>query len=151
MKCRRRILRRIDPPDSEQVAAGGERGCWRRLTQPYRVNIGGTWWVIPAGEEWNQATIPRLLRLLIDEQELGDAATLGHDKLYAYHGALPRAWLDRSVPGAVYRTYTRDEADRFLFETGLIEGAVPWKALNGWRAVRFWWWTAEALRLSPKW
>jgi hypothetical protein len=146
-----RRLKEIDPPDSEQVAAGGERGCWRRLTSAYRICILGTWWVIPAGEEWNQASVPRPLRLVIDEQELGDTATLGHDMLYRYRGALPRAWLDRSVPGATYRTYTRDEADAFLWITGMLERVPRWKGWLGHGIVRAFWWTAEALRLSPAW
>lgn len=148
---RHRAPLRLDPPDSEQVSAGGRRGCWRRLTAPYRIRIGDTRWIVPAGEEWNQASIPRVFRPLIDEQELGDTATLGHDMLYRYHGALPRAWVDRSVPGAAYRTYTRDEADTFLWQTGLAEGAAPWKARAGHAVVRGWWWLAEALRLSRPW
>lgn len=143
--------RLINPPDSEQVSAGGRRGCWRRLTQPYRICLFGTWWTIPAVEEWNQASIPRVFRLVIDEQELGDTATLGHDMLYRYRGALPRAWLDHSVPGARYRTYTRDDADTYLWRTGLLEGAAPWKASTGHAVVRAWWWCAEALQLSPTW
>jgi len=146
---RRRIPRLIDPPNSEQVSAGGRRGCWRRITPPpYHVLIHDTWWVIPADEEWNQASVPRLFRLLIDEQELGDTATLGHDLLYRYRGALPRAWLQI---GQTYRTYTRDEADAFLYQTGLLEGAEPWKASAGHSVVRGWWWLAEVLRLSPAW
>lgn len=148
---RRRVLFRPSPPQSEPVCDPGPRWGWRRLTAPQRENILGTWWIFPRGEEWNQATIPRPARPVIDEQDLGDGATLGHDELYRYRGALPRAWLDRSVPGAVYRTYTRDEADTFLWARGALEGVTPWKGWLGHRVVRVWWWLAEALRLSPAW
>lgn len=151
MTARPRRPRQIDKPHSEQVSAGGKRGCWRKSTRPWRVCILGTWWVFPVGEEWNQASVPRLFRLFIDEQELGDGATFGHDELYRYHGALPRAWLDRDVPKAIYRTYTRAEADTFLHQMALLEGAEEWKASAGHTAVSAWWWCAEALRLSPAW
>lgn len=151
-----RRLRQIARVQSEQVALSGPRSCWRRSTVPWRIGIRSadgtiTHWIFPAGEEWNQATIWRPLRIVIDEQELGDEATFVHDMLFRYRGALPRAWLDRSVPGAIYRTYTRDEADAALYAIGVLTGAPHWRAALGHRAVRVWWWLAEALRVSPKW
>jgi hypothetical protein len=145
--ARQRRPRLIALVHSCQPIPGGKR----RLTAAYRICILGTWWIIPAGEEWDEASVPRVFRLFIARDELGQASTLGHDKLYVYRGALPYAWLDRSVPGAMWRRYSRDEADQFLQQTALLEGAIPWKANGGAAAVRSWWWTAESLRLSRAW
>lgn len=142
--ARIRIPITIPRPRSEEVTAGGDR----RLIEAYHGCILGTWWVFPVGEVWNQASVPWIFKLVVDEQSLSDWATLGHDELYNYHGALPRAWLQI---GQYYRTYTRAEADTFLHRTAVICGCAPWRASGAAAAVRGYWWAKEAAGLSMKW
>ena len=141
---RQRHLLAPDPPHSEEVTAGGDR----KLITPWEVNILGTRWIVPAGTTWDQASVPRLLQLFCAKDELGDAATLGHDALFKYRGRLPAAWL---APGEEWRAYTRHEADQFLQATALLEGARPWRVNLACPVERTFWRVAEGCGAAQGW
>jgi hypothetical protein len=137
-------VKKIDPPDSEQLYAGGPR----TLLNTWRVCILGTWWHIPISTTWDQASVPRPFRLVCAKDELGDGATLVHDVLCAYEGKLPIAWLEI---GQEYRIYTCEEANDALHAMSLLEGARPWRANGAAAMVRAYWWGKQQLDLRPDW
>ena len=75
---------------------------------------------IPAGFHYDGASVPKIVRSLLDEVDLKLTAPLVHDVLYRYGGDLPSGWLS----GGERRFYTRREADA-LFRRILDEEGVP--------------------------
>lgn len=84
---------------------------------------------IPAGFEFDLASVPRVLWALIAPFELSIAAPLLHDFLYRHGGAV-QPW---TVPAV---GYTRAEADRVFAEVMALEGVFAWRRGVAYRAVR---------------
>ncbi len=83
---------------------------------------------IPKGFEFNLASVPRFLWVLIPPFELSISAPLVHDYLYRNKGKTDQ------------RSYIRAEADR-MFETLMErEGVVLWKRKAAYLAVRVFGW-----------
>lgn len=62
-----------------------------RLTEDYRFTMPNGYVTIPAGYEWDGATIPRIGWTMVGLTPFGahDEATLRHDYLYGYEGVIP--------------------------------------------------------------
>jgi hypothetical protein len=103
---------------SPVVSSLGPRNWWR-LVEVYRYTDGAYTITVPAGFEFNMASVPRVFWGLIGPFELSVAAPLVHDFLYRYRGALPLGTVDPK------REYTRRQADQ-LFRTMMEKEAVSW-------------------------
>jgi hypothetical protein len=102
-----------------------------RLEAPYVYDDGPHRITVPAGFEFDLASVPRPLWSVIAPFELSIAAPLLHDFLYRYQGAPPAGAV------APPRTYTREEGD-LLFERVMEEeGVAAWRRLIAYRAVRW--------------
>jgi hypothetical protein len=100
------------------------------LEQAYAYRDGPHRIVVPAGFEFDLASVPRSLWSLIAPFELSIAAPLLHDFLYRYRGRPPAGSV---VPP---RAYSRAQTDR-LFERIIEEEGVPaWRRWLAYRSVR---------------
>jgi hypothetical protein len=106
-----------------------EKKTWR-LEQAYSYQDAGAEITVPAGFEFDLASVPRLFWWLIGPFDLSIAAPLVHDFLYRYRGAPPE---DSIVPP---RTYTRKEADVLFRAMMKEEGVWWWRRAAAYRAVR---------------
>ena len=100
---------------------------------------------IPAGFEFDLASIPRPIWPLIGSFELSLVAPLIHDYFYHYTGrpVYHRRVLDNlPVPAGVWHDVSRAEADRIFLDLMLREGVAPWKARAAYHAVRI---------FAPRW
>jgi hypothetical protein len=100
---------------------------------------------IPAGFEFDLASIPRPIWPLIGSFELSLVAPLIHDYFYHYTGrpVYHRRALDgQPVPRGVWHEVSRAEADRIFLDLMLREGVTPWKARAAYHAVRL---------FAPRW
>jgi len=105
------------------------------LEQAYAYRDGRTRIVVPAGFEFDLASVPRPLWVLIAPFELSIAAPLLHDFLYRYRGRPPAGSV---VPP---REYSRAETDR-LFERVMEQEGVPaWRRWLAYRSVRLLAWS----------
>jgi hypothetical protein len=86
---------------------------------------------VPAGYNYDKASVPWWARGVARPDGPWDAASLFHDRLYQYRGKLPKGeyqvrigdtWYDDPSP------WTRKQADEFLEYVGILGGEVPWKA-----------------------
>ena len=136
-----RRIRIVDPPHSIPLGTGRRR----KLVHPYEFYLPDCVISVPDGVVWDQASVPRGLRWLVDARDLGDAATLIHDILYQHQGALPLEWIDP------YRVFTRCETDAILHNYAILEGCEPWRANVALAGVRSFWWTMERLGKSRRW
>lgn len=85
---------------------------------------------VPAGFEFDLASIPRPLWWLIAPFELSLAAPLVHDYLYRHGGVLPDG-----------RRFTRADADRLFLEIMRAERVPYWRRVLAFPAVRLFGWT----------
>lgn len=85
---------------------------------------------VPSGFVTDLASIPRVLRLLIQVNGRHSDAAIIHDWLYYKKG---RVGL---------RTFTRKQCDDFFFEAMLESGVPKWKAWTMWSGVRVGGWVA---------
>ena len=100
------------------------------LEQAYLYQDGATRILVPAGFQFDLASVPRLLWSVIAPFELSIAAPLLHDFLYRYRGRPPAGSV---VPP---REYSRAQTDR-LFERIMGEEGVPaWRRELAYRTVR---------------
>lgn len=106
-----------------------DRGLWR-LDEPYSLTLEGHRIRIPAGFEFDLASVPRPLWWLIAPFELSIAAPLLHDFLYRHAGKLPE---DAVEPP---KTYTRWEADQLFLQVMRREGVPAWRRLLAYTATR---------------
>ena len=100
---------------------------------------------IPAGFEFDLASIPRPIWPLIGSFELSLVAPLIHDYFYQYTGrpVYHRRVLDSlPVPAGAWHDVTRAEADQIFLDLMLREGVTPWKARAAYHAVRL---------FAPRW
>lgn len=86
--------------------------------------------LVPRGTETDLASVPRLLRNLINIHELSLSAPILHDFIYRNGGRVPFAFC------RPYHIYTRAEADRLLRDAAVEEGVAKWKAQAAYIAVR---------------
>jgi hypothetical protein len=94
---------------------------------------------IPAGFEFDLASIPRPIWPLIGSFELSLVAPLIHDYFYQYTGrpVYHRRILDNlPVPAGSWHDVSRAEADRLFLSLMLREGVTSWKSHAAYRAVR---------------
>lgn len=75
------------------------------VTRDYVYSDGGVKITVPMGFVYDRASIPPILRGIIDKDSLGNVAPLIHDYLYRKGGVLPNAHVDP------FRTFNRDESD----------------------------------------
>lgn len=136
-----RRARLVDPPISCPIGTGRRR----KLVLPYEFYLVDCVVRIPIGAVWDQASVPRALRWLVDARDLGDAATLIHDIMYQWEGRIPETWC--TPP----KHFTRAEADVILRDYALLEGCEPWRVSVALAGVRSYWWTMERLGKSRRW
>ncbi len=108
-----------------------------RLEQDYAYVHAGTTITVPAGFEFDLASVPKPLWWLISPFDLSIVAPLIHDFLYRYEG--------NPLAGSIAppRTYTRKEADRLFRYIMKQEGVWWWRRAAAYRAVRTFgrsWW-----------
>jgi len=111
----------------------GPGNVWR-LEEDYSYQDGDHTITVPAGFEFDLASIPRAFWWLISPFELSIAAPLLHDFLYQHKGDPP--------PGSIVppRTYSRAEADD-LFRTVMEQEGVPaWRRSLAYAGVRAFGW-----------
>jgi hypothetical protein len=93
---------------------------------------------IPAGFHYDGASVPHLVRSVLDNDDLKGVGPLLHDALYRYGGDLPVGWLRPEER----RFYTRREVD-YLFKWVLEQDAVDeWRENFAWLGVRLGGWRA---------
>jgi hypothetical protein len=103
---------------------------WWRLEQEYVYDDGNHRITVPAGFEFNMASIPRHFWGLIAPFELSVSAPLVHDFMYHHQGKLPAGSIEPK------HSYTRQEAD-LLFRRMMEEEGVPaWRRPLAYYAVR---------------
>jgi hypothetical protein len=88
----------------------------------------------PAGFHYDGASVPRIVRSLLDDDQLRGAGPLAHDAIYRYGGKLPLGWV-RSASGNVY-VYTRRQADAFFRKVMSLDGVRPEHRMWAWLGVR---------------
>lgn len=113
-----------------------DKNLWR-LQAPYSLTLCGHRIRIPAGFEFDLASVPRLLWWLIAPFELSITAPLLHDFLYQNAGDPPEGTV---IPP---RTYSRAETDRLFLQVMRREGVPAWRRQLAYLATRlfgsFWW------------
>lgn len=92
---------------------------------------------IPAGFEFDLASVPRIVWPLISSFELSLVAPLIHDYFYEFTGS---PVYHEKVPALDFRSHyhrvTRYEADQIFLQMMLREGVKKWKARSSYVAVR---------------
>ena len=141
-------LKEADIPDeyiTQKLAAGslGPNNCgslapvkyshgigkWYRLEEDYVYNSPTYRMTALKGFDYDRASIPRLLTVIITKEELGSVAPLLHDLLYRFRGVLPP---DQISP---YRKFSQNDADN-LFRTVLEQcGVGPVRSKAAYEAV----------------
>jgi len=108
-----------------------------RLDQDLVVSSRGWTLVVPAGFLTDLASIPRFVWWLIAPFELSIAAPIVHDYLYTFGGKI-RATTDGNItaPGG-YMTFTRSQADAFLYDLAAADGVWWWRRWLAYKAVRW--------------
>lgn len=139
MKAQVRNYRR-DPVDIDASALPapvltwiGPGNVWR-LEEAYSYPDGPNTITVPAGFEFDLASIPRPLWWLISPFELSIAAPLIHDFLSQHKGDPPAGSI--TPP----RIYSRAEADRLFRHIMEIEGVPRWRRLLAYVGVRTFGW-----------
>lgn len=84
---------------------------------------------VPAGFEFDLASVPRFFWRIIAPFELGIEGPLVHDAAYGTRG-FPAGWTDPE------RMYTRKEVDALLLHIAGQGGASPWKRRAAYAVVR---------------
>lgn len=97
------------------------------LVAPLVVEVDGLPIRVPEQFKTDRASVPRLVWLLIGPHELGAAAPIVHDWLYATRGN--GQWTRRTV-------------DRLFRQLMTVEGVIRWRRWLAWAAVRVGGWTA---------
>lgn len=97
-----------------------DKQLWQ-LEEPYAVEHDGHRITIPAGFEFDLASVPRPLWWLLAPFELSIAAPLLHDFLYRYAGKPPEGSV---TPPKVY---SRKAADRLFLDIMRREGVAGWR------------------------
>lgn len=100
---------------------------------------------VPAGFHCDLASVPRLVRPLIEPYELSIIGPFIHDVLYRYAGQLPKGWL---LPDEPPRAYTLRQTDALLKRIMDQEGIPEWRGTVAWLGVRAggWWSWRKAKR-----
>lgn len=105
-----------------------ERGDFARTLFPAKVRYGGLQFIVPAGFEFDGASIPRFCRGLIGSPLDPEIARGGRDHDYIYRFQ-PPGW-------------TRKKADLMFLCHLLEDGLPPGKAFVAYRFVRLFGWIA---------
>ena len=105
------------------------------LGAPFRYRTGaGRLVTVPAGFETDFASVPRLLRAIIDPTKLESAwAAVVHDYLYQQG---PDAPYRLEETGESARGFSRSEADDIFHEALRLLGIDPFDAWTMWAGVR---------------
>jgi hypothetical protein len=112
------------------------------LVDDYRITVplpteGSVSLQIPAGFEFDLASVPRIVWPLISSFELSLVAPLIHDYFYEFTGS---PVYHEKVPALDFRSHyhrvTRYEADQIFLQMMLREGVKRWKARSSYAAVR---------------
>ena len=91
---------------------------------------------IPAGWRYDGASVPRVVRSLLDNDDLGTDGPCVHDWLYAHLGHVGDETARHRRP------YTRAECDRLFDAFMRRDGVTPWKRRAAYAAVRVGGWVA---------
>ena len=105
-----------------------KNGAWV-TTEPSEVPVNGSLLTVPAGFVFDLASIPHVLRSLIDKEDLGVAGPLVHDQVYQTRGRVEPF----TVPPI---RVTRRAADRLLRDLCREDGVGFWKRWAAWLMVR---------------
>lgn len=115
-----------------------------RLTEAYAFEWGSRTWRkrirVPAGFEYDKASIPKALKGLAQHDGPWDAASLIHDRMYLFKFQLPAGefqTLTRGVWNDDPSPWTRKQADELLEYMGRLGGADSWEPAVYKQAVRF--------------
>lgn len=122
----------LGPPVVTYIGPGNR---WR-LEQEYVYQDDGSQIRVPAGFEFDLASVPRAFWWLISPFELSVAAPLVHDFLYRYAGEPPTGSIDPP------RLYTRAQADDLFGRMMEEEGVPAWRRVLARRAVGLFGWLA---------
>jgi hypothetical protein len=120
------VLVTCDPlsPQVRQILE--RRGDWE-LCEDLVVRDGYRRFLVPAGFIFDYASVPRIVRPLIQSTDLSTAPPAAHDWLYRHGGRV------RALTGELLH-YRRSEADRLLYELA-EECRVPrWRRWLAWKA-----------------
>lgn len=116
------------------------------LLRPYEATIDGTTYRLPYGLRSDLASIPRPVSWLIQPHELSALAPYVHDALYRSGGKLPAEWVEP------YRTFNREETDRFFVRIMELEHVKKWRRRAAFRGVRWFGggaWNSGTLEVEP--
>lgn len=102
----------------------------RTLLADFELEIGGAVISIPAGWQWDGASVPRIAWTFISKEDLGELPAMGHDYLSRCGGCPP---VHACHP---YMTWTRAEADALFYWAMLDAGVVEWRARAAYTTVR---------------
>lgn len=116
-----------------------------RLVRPYQfvwdVGVFQKRITIPAGFEYDKASVPRRLWCIARPDGPWEAAALLHDRFYLFKGKLPAGEFETFVDGEWYpdpSPWTRKQADQLLKYMGYLGGASEDEAYLYYCAVRLW-------------
>ncbi len=119
------------------LSPAGSQG-WRIETSG-AVEWRGTILILWPGKTTDLASVPKLLRPLIDDDEPGlRLAAMLHDAAY------------RNWPCFSPVSLTRREADAMLFDVAVAQGLPAWKAWLVWYGVRLFGWRHWKRRVLPR-
>lgn len=79
---------------------------------------------------YDRASVPRIVWVLISQEDLSNVAPLFHDLLYRNGGVLPE---NRVSP---YRKFSREDTDKLFRELMAKCGVKPWRREAAYQAVR---------------
>lgn len=117
-----------------------------RLVLPYTFEWGDPGWrkriCVPAGFEYDKASIPKIFKGVGQHDGPWDAASLIHDRMYLFFFKLPEGEFQTYVCGEWRNDpspWTRKQADELLAYMGTLAGAEKWEPGVYKQAVRFYW------------
>lgn len=131
------VIHYTDPRTREKV-----------LHEPYTIRWRDLTLTIPKGFRWDGASVPRIVRSLIDNDDCSEAGALGHDAIYKFNGYLPVDWIR-----PLGRVVSRLEGDQLLRDFMELEERPEWKEAAVYQGVRrfgwyAWWQNGRRARTS---
>lgn len=114
-----------------RLEGGARRRRVWRLHQSYRYDAGEYSLFLPAGFEFDLASVPRPLWSVISPTDLSIVAPLLHDFIYQYGGRPPYGTV-----APWFKAFDRLEADRLFLRAMEQEGVSAWRRELAYRAVR---------------
>lgn len=118
-----------DPVADCFTKPNGERAY--RLLQSFLLTVDGVELLVPVNHVWDDASIPRPVRVLIGKEECGEVGPCVHDYLYQHAG---------HIPEGIFSQRQADDLFRACMKAENVPGRCWRLAYAGVRAGGWWAW-----------